>query len=100
MRPIPLNKAHIAVLEAYERGENPAIFPLMRKLLVGRGYLVPTEPPRPSRPDGRRRAPAPRRHALTDLGREVLAAARADRVELKVPVTGYLSAGYKRMVTG
>lgn len=100
METAPLNKSHIAVLEAFERGENPAIFPLMRKRLVKLGYIVATEPPRPSRPDGRRKTPAPRRHELTDDGRAFLAAHRAGTGEaLQVPVTGYLS-GYKRMVTG
>ena len=67
---------HIAVLAAIERGENPAIQPMMRrKLVIDLKLLVPAEPRRAIRlAPGRQRAPAPRRHALTELGRQVLAA--------------------------
>lgn len=65
---------HVGMLAAFARGENPALAPMMRRKLVN-GYklLRPVEPPRPSRPDGWRRPPAPRRHELTQLGLAVLA---------------------------
>lgn len=66
---------HIAILSAIARGENPSIVPMMRrKLVIDLKLLVPAEPPRAIRlTPGRQRAPAPRRHALTELGRQVLA---------------------------
>ena len=70
----PITEQHIAVLAAIARGENPAIVPMMRKYLVVRLRLIaPVEPPRAVRlKPGHQRAPAPRRHALTELGRRVL----------------------------
>lgn len=65
---------HIAALSAIERGENRELPPMMRKYLVRHRLIVATDPPRPPRyTPGRQRAPAPRRHQLTDLGRQVLA---------------------------
>lgn len=71
-----LTPKHIEVLAAIARGGNPAIAPMMRKTLVVRlRLLAPAEPPRAPRFEpGRQRAPKPRRHELTPLGRQVMAA--------------------------
>lgn len=70
-----LTSKHIEVMSAIARGENPAIFPMMRKkLVVQLRLLAPVDPPRaPRTAPGRQRAPKPRRHELTELGRQVLA---------------------------
>lgn len=70
-----LTPKHIEILAAIVRGKNPPIFPMMRKkLVVQLRLLAPVEPPRsPRLTPGRKRAPNPRRHELTELGRQVLA---------------------------
>lgn len=66
--------AHLNVLAAIARGENPQMYPMMRdKLRHELGLIIPAAPPRPIQPKpGHQPAPRPRRHVLTPLGLTVL----------------------------
>lgn len=68
---------HRDILAKIEAGGNPEMPPLLRKKLRRLGLIVPIDPPRDTRAEGVvLAAPPPRRHALTDAGRERLAAHR------------------------
>jgi len=71
---IDLTDSQAAVLAAIGRGENPPINAMMRRAFKARRLITAIDPPRaPRNTPGRKRAPAPRRHALTDSGRAALA---------------------------
>jgi hypothetical protein len=64
-----LTDLHWDVLERLDRGEHPAIPPLMRKKLRRLKLIEPAEAPHaPRTMDGRVPTPRPRRSALTDEG--------------------------------
>lgn len=70
-----LRPEHIAVLRALADNPRTNIQPQRRKVFVRLGLIMPTEPPRAAGGKGGngRSKPMARAHALTELGRSVLA---------------------------
>jgi hypothetical protein len=94
----------LADLQAFARGEQPELQPLRRRWLVSHGYLVPSTPPRAPRNALGRRRMAPRKHELTQKGRDAVTIARHIEespfggARPRQPGTGYQSSAVKRSV--
>lgn len=78
--------SHITDLRGIKANPRHPMQPQRRDLLRRLGLIVPTEPPRDARIEGARlKAPAPRAHALTELGREVEAKAPPEVARPRTP---------------
>jgi hypothetical protein len=67
-----LRPEHLDILRAIAQNPRTHIQPQRRKVFVRLGLIAPIEPKRPPGGKGRKKA-IPRAHALTELGRTVLA---------------------------